>query len=205
MSDRPNDSERDEAPEVDAAPRAEEAAEVASESSAPDRLAELEDRVRRQQADFVNETKRIQRQADERGRYAVEGLVGDLLPVFDALHSARDDFAARVSADEQNDTAAAALEGFDLVEKELLNVLGRHGVTRIETAGQSFDPGLHHAIMMMDAPDLSAGAVARELRPGFLLNDRVVRPAHVAVVASRGETGAEGGDDADQEDADQEG
>lgn len=165
-----------------------------AEPTAEDRARELEDRLRRVQAEFLNETKRIGRQADERTKYAAEGLIQDLLPVFDALHSARDGFAGRetAAAEAQDETAAAAdhaaLEGFELVEKELLNVLGRHGVSRIEAVGSTFDPSLHHAIVMMERPDLEPGAVAMELRPGFTLHGRVVRPAHVAVAAAEKES-----------------
>lgn len=154
-----------------------------------ERIRELEDRLKRAQAEFVNETRRIQRQADERGRFAVEGLVSDLLPVLDALHSAREGFALRAAApgaEGPSGTRAAALEGFEIVERELLNVLGRHGVQRIEAVeGLPFDLARHHAVVLIDRPDLPPGAVARELRPGFLLGERVVRAAHVAVVAAR--------------------
>jgi molecular chaperone GrpE len=175
---------------------ADEAGGTAGAPSAEDRLRDLEDRLRRSQADFVNESKRIQRQADDRVRYATNALVVDLLPVFDALHSAREGFSSLAAGD---DTAKGALEGFDLVEKELMNVLSRHGVARIEAepAG-SFDPAVHHAIVMVDVPELPPGTVARELRPGFQLHERVVRPAHVAVVAERAREGA---DDAEQNDA----
>lgn len=171
---------------TEAAPSAEEIAEA--------RARELEDRLRRVQAEFLNETKRISRQADERTKYAIEALVNDLLPVFDAMHSARDSFAGRAQAAEeaQDESAAAAdqaaLEGFELVEKELMNVLGRHGVGRIEAVGAVFDPAQHHAIVMVERPDLDPGHVAMELRPGFTLNGRVVRPAHVAVAAAEKES-----------------
>ncbi len=156
------------------------------------RVAALEDRLRRMQADFVNETQRIRRQSDDRGRYAIEQLLSDLLPVFDALHAAREGFQERAlhASGAAAPTATAALEGFDLVEKELLNVLSRHGVARIDAAeGAPFDPSRHHAIVMVDRADLDAHTIARELRPGFTLHDRVVRPAHVAVAAER-ESGA---------------
>ena len=83
-------------------------------------------------------------------------------------------------------------------------MLSRHGVTRIDAVeGVGFDPSVHHAIVMMHVPDKDVGSVAKELRPGFMLHERVVRPAHVAVVAERpeGEAGgeAEGEGDTDGE------
>lgn len=193
----PTDEERD---AEAAADEAVESPEAPAEPSPEEVIRDLEDRLRRTQAEFVNETKRMKRQAEERIRYATDGLVEDLLPVFDALHSARDGFASQAAA---ADTAQAALDGFDLVERELLNVLGRHGITRIDAEPSlPFDPQRHHAIVMLDVPELEPGTIARELRPGFQLHERVVRPSHVAVVAERASApdaagGAEGGGDAD--------
>jgi molecular chaperone GrpE len=135
---------------------------------------ELRERLKRATADFSNEAKRIGRQAEEGRKFAVEGLIHDLLPVFDAFHGAREGFG--------DDPERAPLrEGLDLVEKELMNVLARHGVRRIESIHSPFDPGSHEAVIVVDHPELPAGTVALELRPGFTLHGRVVRPAHVAV------------------------
>ncbi len=157
--------------------------ETTTTTGAPDaeaRVEELEDRVKRLQAEFLNETKRIQRQADERRKYAVEGLVGDLLPVFDALHSAREGLVAS-AAGEAAGGADAVRQGLDLVEKEFLSVLGRHGVERIEATDAPFDPNLHEAVFVVDDATREPNLVAQVLRPGFTLSGRVVRPAHVAV------------------------
>ena len=81
----------------------------------------------------------------------------------------------------------------DLVEAQLLQVLARHGVSRIETAESPFDPAHHEAVLVVSHPTLGPGTVSRELRPGFTLHGRVVRPAQVEVVA---EGGGAPGDDA---------
>jgi molecular chaperone GrpE len=141
-------------------------------------LEELRERLKRATAEFSNETKRIGRQAEESRKYAVEGLIHDLIPVFDAFHSAREGLG-------RDEGSAPLRQGLDLVEKELMNVLSRHGVRRIEAAESPFDPGAHEALIVVDHPELPAGHVAQELRPGFTLHGRVVRPAHVAVVRAR--------------------
>ena len=156
-----------------------EALRAASERAdvAEARADDLEEKLKRTLADFRNETQRIARQAEEQRKFAVEGLVGELLPVFDALHSAREGL---VSAG-KSQALDAVRQGFDLVEKDLLGVLGRHGVERIEASGEPFDPGLHEALFVVDDPALDPSSVAQVLRPGFTLHGRVVRPAHVSV------------------------
>jgi len=175
-----------------------EALRAASEraDAAEARADEFEEKLKRALADFRNETQRIGRQADERRKFAVEGLVGELLPVFDALHSARQGLAAAG----EGPALDAVHQGLDLVERELLKVLGRHGIERIEAAGEAFDPGLHEAVFVVESADLEPNSVAQVLRPGFTLHGRVVRPAHVSVTqAAAG--GAPAGTDDDQPDA----
>ena len=127
-------------------------------------------------------------------------MVGELLPVFDALHSAREGLAAAG----ESSALDAVRHGLGLVEKELLKVLGRHGIERIEATGEGFDPALHEAVFVVDHPELDPNVVAQVLRPGFTLHGRVVRAAHVAVTrATETGTGAAPGGHADgREDAD---
>lgn len=163
-----------------------EALRAASEraDAAETRADELEERLKRALAEFRNDTQRMSRQAEERRKFAVEGLVGELLPVFDALHSAREGLAGAG----EGAALDAVRHGLDLVEKELLNVLGRHGIERIEAAGEAFDPGLHEAVFVVDDPKLEPGSVAQVLRPGFTLHGRVVRPVHVSVTRTEEES-----------------
>jgi molecular chaperone GrpE len=126
------------------------------------------------QADFLNETRRIRAQAESDRAFAIQRVVVDLLPVVDALHNA----AAALAADP---AAARFKEGIDLVERQLDEVLARHGVTRLEAAGKPFDPAQHEAVMLVDRADLPPQTVVDVVRPGFALNGRIVRPAHVTV------------------------
>ena len=139
------------------------------------RADQLEDRLRRLQAEFLNDTKRMKRQAQEDAKYAIERVVKDLLTVFVALHMARDGLQGGEGG------AEAMAQGLDVLEKELLNVLGRHGVERMEAVGTSFDPSLHEALYVVEDEELGPNVVSRVLRPGFTLHGRVVRAAHVAV------------------------
>ena len=152
------------APEPDAAPSPLEAVTA--------RVAELEDKLLRREAEFLNETKRIRKNADQQGRFAIERVVQDLLPVIDALHSA----IGNTSEDD-----VAHREGLGLIERTLADVLGRHGIERIDATGQAFDPGIHEAMLVVEDSERPPQTVTEELRAGFRLHDRVVRPAQVIV------------------------
>jgi molecular chaperone GrpE len=134
----------------------------------------LEDRLKRAQAEFVNESKRIARQADQDRRYAVEQVVKDLVPLAEGLESA---LAAAGDAAE----VRPLREGVALVHRQLEDMLKRYGIELIRPAGEPFDPNAHEAILMVDREDVEPNTVADVIRPGFRLHGRVVRPAQVTV------------------------
>src|SRR5262249_24242732 len=136
-------------------------------------IANLEDRLRRQQADFVNDLRRVQRQADERVRYAAQPVVEDILGVADALHGAIEGLK-----DSEHEKRVA--EALLMVDRQPLDGLSRHGVQRIDAAGKPFDPAFHQAILEVESP-AKERVVLQVVRPGFTLHGRVVRPAHVIV------------------------
>ena len=174
-----------EAPAEEAAP----APELSPEEAALARVAELEDKIKRQEAEFVNETKRMRTNEERARKFAIEKVVEELLPVVDALDGAR----KSVGDDE---SASGVREGLSLVEKQLTTVLERHGVKEIDALGQPFDPALHQAMMMVDHPEFEPQHVCEVLRAGYELNGRVVRAAEVLVVKTppADETPAEGED-----------
>jgi molecular chaperone GrpE len=156
------------------------------------RVAALEDKVRRQAAEFVNDTRRIRQQADDRARYAAEPVVSDLLGVVDALHNA-------IEGMKDTEHERRVAEGLRLIERELLEVLSRHGVVLIEAAGKPFDPSFHQAVLEAETSG-PPRSVVQVLRPGFTLHGRVVRPAHVVVSRPKAAAaGAAGGGDAPEE------
>jgi molecular chaperone GrpE len=168
----------------------EEAAALREElESARSALAEATDRIKREQAQFLNDRRRIERQADERVRYAIGSVVTDLLPVVDALHGALEGLG-------ESEQERRVAEGLRMVEKELLDVLRRHGVERIEALHQPFDPTRHEALLEQEAASRER-TVLQVVRPGFTLHGRVVRPAHVVVSKPPPEPQGEGdGEDA---------
>jgi molecular chaperone GrpE len=141
-------------------------------------LSEWKDRCLRQAAEADNLRRRTLREAEDARRFANERLVTDLLPVLD-------NFGRALDAAGQTDNFEALKGGVEQIYRLLDDVLGRAGLQRIEAVGQPFDPNLHEAIMQVPADEEhEPGHVVEELRPGYRLNDRVVRPSLVKVTSS---------------------
>jgi len=135
---------------------------------------EIHERFLRAAADFDNRRKRLEREADNRIRYATQGLLTDLLPVFDHL-------ARAAAATQAVPGGQAILEGIRLVEKDLYDVLAKHGVYPIQSVGEPFDPQRHEAVSVRPADDVPPNTVVEEVQRGWTLNDRVIRAAKVIV------------------------
>jgi molecular chaperone GrpE len=146
-----------------------ERAEAAERAS--DEMKALAQRI---QADFENYQKRQQRELATERRFAQAPLAGDLLPALDNLERA-------IGAAEKAGDKGSLAKGVAMVQSQLLDVLRRHGVTRIEAQGKPFDPNLHQAVSQQPAADHPPSTVVSVLEQGYLLHDRVLRPARVAV------------------------
>jgi len=139
-----------------------------------ERLKEEHDRHLRAAADLDNYKKRAQKEREDVQKFGVERLLKDLIPILDNLERA-------LQAAAEDDPLAG---GVRLVLRTFEETLGRHGVTAFSALGQPFDPRLHEALMQVAATDRPAGTVVLEHGRGFLLNDRLVRPAMVGVAIS---------------------
>lgn len=138
---------------------------------------EHRDRYLRAAAEFDNARKRAAREREEYTRYANESLLRELLPVLD-------NFERALQAARGEPAAAAVTAGVELIQRELLRVLEKFGVTSFTSVGQPFDPERHEAIARVPAQGRPEGTVADETARGYLLNGRVLRPAMVTVVSS---------------------
>lgn len=138
---------------------------------------EAKDRFMRALADAENIRKRGERDRREAEQYGGSKLAKELLPVFDALKRALD-----AAGDEQRAAAQALIEGVELTMRELINVLTRHGVVPITPQiGEAFDPQQHQAMFEAPLPGTKAGDIIQVMTEGFLLHDRLLRPAQVGV------------------------
>jgi len=134
---------------------------------------EFKDRWLRASADFDNYKKRQERLRREQSDQAVENLLLDLLLVVD-------DFDRALTV-EASDADSAYRKGVEMMHGKLHDLLRRYGVTPIHALGADFDPNLHQAVMHEESPDHREGEVIGELRKGYMLNDRLLRPAMVRV------------------------
>jgi len=138
---------------------------------------DLRDRFMRALADAENARKRSDRDRREAEQYGGSKLARDLLPVYDNLKRALD-----VVPDEIRTAGAALIEGVELTLRELTNVMTKHGVKPISPAvGDQFDPQQHSAMFEAPLPGTKAGQIIQVMTEGFMLHDRLLRPAQVGV------------------------
>lgn len=143
---------------------------------------ELRDRFMRALADAENSRKRGERDRREAEQYGGTRLARDLLPVYDNLNR-----ALNTATDEQKAAASALFEGVQLTLRELTNVMTRHGVKPITPkVGDMFDPQNHEAMFEAPVPGTKAGQIIQVMTEGFLLHDRLLRPAQVGVSSNTG-------------------
>ncbi len=133
-------------------------------------IKDLEEKYLRVYADFENTKKRLERDKNQALEYANERIIKDLLPVLDALESAKD------AAKEHQ----AIFEGISLTKENLLKILAKYGVEEILPSGE-FDPNLHECIMQVANPDVQDGHIAQVLQKGYKYKERTLRPAMVAI------------------------
>ena len=148
-------------------------------------LAECKDRLLRTLADMDNMRKRTEREVADARIYGISNFARDILGVADNMHRAMAalDDELRAKADEPT---KVLLEGVELTERELMNVLEKHGVKRIEPLGQKFDPNRHQAMYEIEDASVPVGTVVQVMQAGYLIGDRMLRPALVAVAKGGG-------------------
>ncbi len=133
------------------------------------------DRLLRVSAEFDNFKKRSVREADEFRKFANEALLRDLLHVVDNLER------AIASAGESSDANACVVEGVAMTRDEILKIFSKFGVTPVEAVGKPFDPAYHQAVMQEETDAHPENTVVNEMQKGYLLHDRLLRPAMVVV------------------------
>lgn len=138
---------------------------------------DLRDKFMRALADAENSRKRADRDRREAEQYGSTRLARDLLPVFDNLKR-----ALNAVSDDQRAAASALIEGVELTLRELITVMTRHGMTPIAPEiGEVFDPQMHQAMFEAPVAGTKAGQIIQVMTEGFLLHDRLLRPAQVGV------------------------
>ena len=160
---------------------AEELAEIDSAEAEMDALRterdELRDKFMRALADAENARKRGDKMRRDAEQYGGSKLARDMLPVYDNMKR-----ALEAATDEQRQVAAALIEGVELTMRELLNVFGKHGITVVSPqVGDRFDPQIHEAMFEAPVPGTKSGDIIQVSAEGFMLHERLLRPAQVGV------------------------
>ena len=135
------------------------------------------DLLQRKSAEFDNYRKRTDRERTEIDNSISIDLIKELLPLID-------DFERALETDMTNDEVKSYLEGVSLIYRKLLELLTKRGVTQIETKGESFNPRYHQAVAYETSPNHVDGAIIDELRRGYIIGSRLLRPAMVRVAKS---------------------
>ena len=158
-------------------------------------IAEQKDRLLRALAETENVRRRAQREREEASKYAIAGFAKELLSVADNLRRALDSLPESEARDERT---RGLLAGVEATERELLAVFERNGIRRIDPDGERFDHNLHQAVFEAERPGKPGGMIVEVLQPGYVLHDRLLRPAMVGVAKGGGATeGAKPGEHLD--------
>jgi molecular chaperone GrpE len=159
-------------------PEAEDASPETRVTELEAELADHKDRLLRALAETENVRRRAQREREDASKYALAGFAKDLLSAADNLRRALESLPEAEAKDERT---RSLLAGVAATERELLGVFERHGIRRIDPKGERFDHNLHQAIFEAERPDQPSGSVIEVLQPGYVLHDRLLRPAMVGV------------------------
>jgi molecular chaperone GrpE len=150
-------------------------------------LAEVQDKLLRALAETENVRRRAQRERVDAEKYGIGRFAEGLLSVADNLRRALDTLP---EAEAKDDRTRGLLDGVAATERELLAAFERHGLKRVDPKGERFDHNFHQAVFEVENSGLPAGTVVEVLQPGYVLHDRLLRPAMVGV--AKGDAAAEG-------------
>jgi len=177
MTDRnghPTDPQAAPETDVSAEPAANAVAALAKEA------ADLKDRLLRTLAEMENLRRRTDREIADSRQYAVANFARDLLGVADNMQRALGTLSADFR-DQADPVIKSHIEGVELTERELIKVMEKHGIRKFDPQGQKFDPNLHQAMFEVPDPSVPSGTVVQVMQPGYMIAERVLRPALVGV------------------------
>lgn len=182
MPDEPSDSRPNDNPQAppETAPKKDAGAEVAGDLDTL--LAEntdMRDKLLRTMADMENLRRRTEREKEDTSRYAISNFARDVLTIGDNLRRVIEHVPADAAT--KDPALKSFLEGVELTERELLKMLEKHGVTRVDPLGERFDPNQQQAMYEVPTTDVPEGTVVQVMQAGYSIGERVLRPALVAV------------------------
>ena len=147
-----------------------------------DEVARLKDQWVRAAAEAENIRKRSQREKEETSRYAINAFAADMVTVLETLKRASESIPANLRA--ENELLGTIGEGVDMTLQELLGIFQRYHITRLDPLNQKFDHNFHQAVAQIDRDDVPPGTVIQVVQAGYVIHDRLLRPAMVVVSKS---------------------
>lgn len=150
-------------------------AEGNSSGSISNELEDYKNRYTRLSADFQNYKKRIEKEKSEIFKFGSEKIVVDILPIIDNFERAID------ASKSNNNESDGLLDGIEMIFKQFVDALKKHGVEEIESLEKEFDPNLHHAVMQEECDGVEENMVTAVFQKGYTLNSKVIRPSMVKV------------------------
>ena len=154
------------------------AEELSLEEQQNAEIAGLKEKLLRAMAETENMRRRSQKDKEDALNYGVTKFARDMLNISDNLRRAID---AVAEEDRENETVKTLLAGVELTENELLSTFSKHKIQVVEAEGKKFDPNMHQAMFEIENPDVEPGTILQVMQPGYIISDRLLRPALVGV------------------------
>jgi len=179
---------------------AEEVEETESEEeSTAEGAAELKDQLLRAMAETENVRRRAKKDVADAGRYSIANFARDMLSVSDNMARALESIPA--DAREESDIVKALVEGVEMTAREMASALERHGITHVNPLGEKFDYNLHQAMFEAPGTGQPDGTIVEVVQAGYVIGDRLLRPAMVGVAKGDGDKMENGGDNSGDKEA----
>jgi len=145
--------------------------------------ARIKDHMVRALADAENTRKRAVKEREDASKFAISGFAKDILSVADNLRR-----ALEAIPEEQTEQLQSLINGIEATERELLRTFEKNGIQKLEPLDQQFDPNFHEVMFEAPIPDKAAGTIIQIIEPGYVLNNRILRPARVGIAKDGAET-----------------
>ncbi len=153
-------------------------------SKEAEEVIQLKDQILRLAADSENLRKRTTKQVDDAGKFAINNFAKDLIDVLENLYLATNNIP--VDSLDKNEHLNSIFKGVEMTKVTFLNVFGKYGITRIfPEIGEMFDHNLHEAVAQIEQPDSADNAIVSVMRAGYILHDRLIKPAMVVVAKAK--------------------
>ena len=150
------------------------------EVSPEEKILELEDKIARAFAEMENQRRRFEKEREDAFNYGGFSFAKETLNLIDNLERSKQ-ILENDDALKNSDTLKKALEHFDIINKDMVSILSKNGITPIDSIGKKLDPNLHQAMMEIEDDQKEPGSIVQEIQKGFMMKDRLLRPSLVGV------------------------